>query len=141
MRSSRDDAPLEDLIAYWGYWAKSPHFEDPKMTDAVRRRILDACEADPSMLSGFTFALPEDAQTAERVKKLYDAAQGSEAFDERWRTSVHDWLKFHSAYFSSELLAESRSAADKGGSYVLNEESLKTLAKVDWENAEPLLTS
>lgn len=135
-----DDAPTKDLVDYWERWAGSSGRERPKPSEAVRRRLLAACEAGPESLPRLIALLPDAPETAERVKKLYDAAQGDERFDEGWRKAVREWLQFNSAYFLSDLLSAARKAGDKAG-YVDKEEALKALAKVDWGSAEPLLRS
>ncbi|HLL14473.1 MAG TPA: HEAT repeat domain-containing protein [Pyrinomonadaceae bacterium] len=106
----------------------------------VQGRLLAACEAEPEKLPGLLPLLADAPRVAERVKKLYDAAQGDERLDEGWRKSVREWLLFNSTYFQSELLSNAGKAKDKEG-YVENEEALKALAKVDWSSAEPLLRS
>jgi hypothetical protein len=135
-----DDAPTDDLLDYWERWSSSTRRKAGPPTDAVRRRLIAACEAEPERLPRLVSLLPDAPETAERVKKLYDAAQGSEKFDESWRMSVRRWLEFNSNYFESELLGEARKVADKGGS-VAGETALRALAKVDRESAEPLLRS
>jgi hypothetical protein len=74
--------------------------------------------------------LPQDAATAERVKKLHDESLAANRFDEDWRKKVRDWLRFHTKYYLGELLSLARKAKDKDG-YVDGEEALLALAKVD----------
>jgi hypothetical protein len=133
-----DDAPDDDLFDYWWRYAASHGSGGPRPTDAVRQRLLAACEAEPERLQAFLSLMPDDEQSAERVKKLYDAAQDPERFDEYWRKNVRDWLKFNSKYFLDELNALARKARDKDG-YVENEDALKALAKVDAEGAHVFL--
>jgi hypothetical protein len=135
-----DDAPLEDLLDYWERWANASGRDKRKPSDAVRERLLAACENEPERLPILLPVLPETADAADRVKKLYDAAQGYARFDEEWRKIVKEWLQFNSKYFIGDLLGMVRKAKDKNG-YVDKEEALKALAKVDWESAAPLLQS
>jgi hypothetical protein len=135
-----DDAPVEDLVDYWERWAGTPSREMRKPSAAVRERLLAACEAKPEMLSRLLPLLSDTTDAADRIKKLYDAAQGDARFDEEWRKSVKEWLQVNSKYFLSDLLALSQKAKDKEG-YVDKEGALKALAKVDWESAAPLLQS
>lgn len=135
-----DDAPVVDLLDYWerrdGTLGRDPH----RPSDAVRARLLNACEAEPERLRRLLLYVPDTPEAADRVKKLYDAAQGDARFEGDWRRSVHEWLVFNSRYFLSDLTTAARKAGDKEG-YVEKEESLRALAKVDWEAAEPLLNS
>lgn len=139
-KAPADDAPEEDLIDYWERWANTPGGERRKPSDAVRERLLAASEAEPIRLSQLLPVLPDTLNAAERIKKLYTAAQGDSRFDEKWVKSVRKWLLFNSQYFVNELLAMAQKAKDKEG-YVDNEEALKALAKVDWKSAAPLLQS
>jgi hypothetical protein len=134
-----DDAPDEDLLDYWQRSiTSSAGGNGPKPSDVVRRRLLAACEADPKLLTGLLPVLPDDEAGAERVKKLFDAAQGSDSFDDEWRGQVREWLQFSSTYYLDELTALARKAKDKDG-YVDNETALKSYAKVDREGAQGLL--
>jgi hypothetical protein len=136
-----DDAPIADLLDYWErprLRRRDRHVLEP--SDATRRRLLAACEGEPERLPLLLELLPQDAATAERVKKLHDESLASDRFDEDWRKKVRDWLRFNSKYFLGELLALARKAKDKDG-YVDGEEALLALVKVDWSTAEPLLQS
>ncbi|HEX8919919.1 MAG TPA: hypothetical protein VF766_00485, partial [Pyrinomonadaceae bacterium] len=133
-----NDAPLEDLVDYWERQAINSGAKNPKLSDEVRERLFAACEDEPGKLSNLLSLLPETAEAAERVKKLYDAAQGSETLDDDWRKTVRDWLKFNSKYFLDDLIAQARKARDKDSS-VENNEALAALLKVDPDTAEPLL--
>ena len=131
-----DDAPDEEILAYWELWSLMPRRQrgDPP-TDAVKSRILAACEAKPERLPRLLSLLPDTPDAAERVKKLYDASLSSTTPDPTWQKYVHDWLRLNSNYFLSELLNEARTVRDKSG-YVDGEGELSALAKVDWDSAE-----
>lgn len=133
-----DDAPLEELIDYWSRWTNASGREARKPSDAVRKRLLAGSESDPEILPRLLPLIPDNAEAAERVKKLYDASQGSATLDDAWRKSVRAWLKFNSKYFLDELLTLARKVRDKDSS-VENDEALSALAKVDPETAEPML--
>jgi HEAT repeat protein len=126
------------LADYWERWANTSGNAGHKPSAAVRRRLLAACESQPEKLPRLLSLFHDDAETAERVKKLYDATQDSAALDEGWRESVRAWLKFNSKYFIGELLAQARKVRDKGG-HVENQDALAALAKVDPEMAGPML--
>src|SRR5262245_5776764 len=134
-KTPSDDAPVADLL---DYWERHASFNDPKPSEATRQRLLAACKGEPERVSRLLNLLPQDSAAVERVKKLYDEALAMDRFDEDWRKSVRDWLRFNSKYFIGELLALARKAKDKEG-YVDNEKALLALAKVDWHTAEPLL--
>lgn len=127
-----DDAPVEDLLDYWERHAGSSGHNRPKPSDAVRQRLLAACEAEPERLPRLLNLFSDAA--AERVKRIYDQAQSGEG----WRESARQWLQFNSRYFLEDLLASARKVRDKD-SYVENEESLRAIARHDWPDAEPLL--
>src|SRR5215470_5182207 len=44
-----DDAPIKDLIAYWGKHGGDAGVNAPKPSDYVCRRLLEACEDDPHL--------------------------------------------------------------------------------------------
>src|SRR5262245_3911687 len=133
-----DDAPIADLLDYWELPRLRP--SSPQPSEATRQRLLAASEGEQERMPSLLNLLPQDADEAERVKHLYDEAMSSDRFDEDWRKSVRDWLRYNSKYFIGELLALARKAKDKDG-YVDNEKALLALAKVDWPTAEPLLQS
>jgi hypothetical protein len=134
-----DDAPLEELLDYWGHLGVNYRERGgPEPSDRVRLRLLAAVEAEPDRLPGLMRFLPETLAAAERVERIYDDEQNNPKLDEQWHKNVREWLKVHSKRFLGELLPLARKAKDKDG-YVDNEEALKALAHVDWESAEPLL--
>src|SRR5262245_48987993 len=92
-----DDAPIADLLDYWELPRLRP--SSPQPSEATRQRLLDACEGKLERLPLLLNLLPQNAATAERVKHLYDEAMSSDRFDEDWRKSVRDWLRFNSKYF------------------------------------------
>lgn len=139
-RQPPDDAPLADLLDYWERYAHAPDRGGRKPSAAVQGRLLAAFEEEPERLPVYLKLLNDAPQVAERVKKLYDAAQGDERFEAAWRKGVREWLTYNSTYFLGDLLSAARRAVDKDG-YVDREEAVSALARVDWESAEPLLRS
>jgi hypothetical protein len=137
-----DDAPAADLVEYWEHWAGNSARGRHRPSEAAQGRLLAACEAEPLRLPRLLRVLSDAPRVAERAKKLYDAAQGDERFDDDWRKAVREWLLFNSTYFLGDLLSAARKARDdKEGGYVEKEEALRALARVDWGSAEPLLLS
>jgi hypothetical protein len=133
-----DNAPLADLIDYWEHALTLDNAIRPRPTDAVRERLLAACETDPERLDEFLPFLPEGKDTADRVIRIYQTAGDDENVPRSWRAQVGNWLKFNSTFFLNDLIAESRRVKDKPGG-VQNEEALDALAKLDPQSAKPLL--
>lgn len=129
-----DDAPIEELIKYWQIVATINGSRDASKPSAVtKKRLLEACEEDPEKLGGLVSVLSDDAETAERVKKIFDAQD-----EENKSDAVRKWLRTNSKAYSDELLNAVRKVKDKDG-YVDKKDDLKALAKVDWEKAKPVL--
>jgi hypothetical protein len=131
-----DDAPIQDLIDYWQRWADNGR--DP--AEAVSKRLLEACVAEPEILPTLLNVLPDDDSTPTKVKNIFDKAQTDPDFNQEWRDKVKRWLVFNSTYFLDELLALAHKARDnqKNGG-VDKEEAIWALADLSWTNAEPLL--
>lgn len=133
-----DNAPDADLLDYWERWADTSNHEGLRPSDVVRERLLAACEDAPERLPRLLSFMPDTEEASDRIKKLYDAAQGDARFDDGWRKSVREWLMMHSKYFLSDLMGLAQKAKDKDG-YIDKDEALNALANVDWESAAPLL--
>jgi hypothetical protein len=131
-----DNAPVEDVVAYWARWTSSSREPPP----AHQQRLLEACIDNPELLSEFLDFLPDADSTATKVKNIFDKAQADKAFDQSWNDKVKKWLLFNSTYFLDELIAMAHKAKDnqKDGD-VDKEEAVWALANVSWTNAEPLL--
>lgn len=135
-----DDAPIEDLLAYW---AKQNSLYgnityNIKPSETVARRILEACEADPEIITDYLKILPANAPTINLVKRFFDDESLSEKYEEYWRGQLKTWLRFNSDYYSSALIAKAGEVKDEN-EYVTNQEDLLALGKVDWENAKPVV--
>lgn len=131
-----DDAPIKDLVEYWARWAHSGRMP----SDAVQKRLLDECVANPGILTVFLDLLPDSESTPEKVKNVYDKTLTDEKFVPDWREQVRKWLLYNSSYFLDELIALAHKAKENerdGG--VNKEDALSALARVSWTNAEPLL--
>ena len=133
-----DDAPIEDLLAYWTRWAND--FDPKDLTDAVRKRLFDACLESPQILPIFLRLLPVNDAASAKLKELYDGAQNDERLDEEWRRTIKHWLLYNSTYFLDELTALAQKAKDDvNNGEITRKEALTALAKLDWSNAEPIL--
>lgn len=134
-----DDASIEDLIEYWQ--TQSTNYSDLAYNVEPSRETLDrlvkAIEDKPELLGSLINIFPEDAETAEFVKKIYDAG-GSENEEGELNEAIETWLKYHSKYYVDELLEESRQVGD-ADEYVTNQDELLALARVDFSRAQPIL--
>lgn len=128
------DAPSDVLLAFWVSQANEPQALQP--SQAVRRRLVDAALADPVNLPDVLTLLPTDQATADRIRSKYD--QAGPAMGQQWREGVHEWLVFNDAQSRPELIRRAATTrTDKDG--LVDDEPLKTLALVDWSDAEPIL--
>jgi hypothetical protein len=136
----KDDAPIDDLMDYW----TAQNQYNPKYTYTVApsektlERIIGEIEKKPELLSGFLNVLANSPDAAEFVKRLYDRESAERNLDENWRTEVKEWLTYNSTYFIDEL-AEQASFADETGEYVLNQNEVLALARLDWDKARALV--
>jgi len=135
-----DDAPIEDLLDYWEF--QSQNYRELgyniKPTQRTSQRILEACETDPEKLTNFLRILPPKKEFIERVKRLFDEEENADKQEANWKQQVTEWLTYNSKHFSDELLKTAQNVKDEK-EYVSNQRELLALAKVDWENAKPLL--
>lgn len=135
-----DDAPIEDLLAYWNRWARSSY--SPKQSPTVNQRLFEHGLSKPEELPSVLPIITANDTVIAKVKELYDKDQNEQLFDSSWRDSVKEWLLYRSNHFVSELAAMARKAKDSPKSGEVNkQEALVALAKVGWSDAEPLLRS
>lgn len=137
-----DDAPIEDLLDYWGRQSlplmnSQPRSNNIKPSERVLERILEFCDENPEYLMPFLGILPTDTKTGEIVKGIYDKLSKDEAMAYTAQT-VKRWLTYNSPYFVDELVEQAEKVKDKDR-YVVNHAELRALARVDWERALPIL--
>ena len=134
-----DDAPIEDLIEYWQ--TQSTNYSDLGYNIEPSRetldRLLEAIEDKPELLGSLINVFPENAETADFVKKIYDAG-GTEGEEGELNETIETWLKYHSKYYADELLEGSRQVGDTD-EYVTNQDELLALSRVDFSRAQPIL--
>ncbi len=137
-----DNAPIDDLLDYWK--AQSERFRELGYNLTLSGRSLDRVlaeiEKDPEKVTDFLNVLPPE--TAETVKRIYDqmSPENDEEDENNYqKDQIKIWLKYHSSYFSDELLAEAQSVGDTSVGYVSNQNELLALARVDWNKAKPIL--
>jgi hypothetical protein len=99
---------------------------------------LAEIEKNPATVTSFVNILPENQDSAEFVKRMYDALP-EEGDGERYqRESLKQWLRFNSNFFSSDLERISQTVGDSG-EYVTNQDELLALTRVEFSKAEPIL--
>jgi hypothetical protein len=131
-----DDAPINELIAYWRNHSYQDVAENKnKLSDKVRERLLAACEDRPYLLARLTHALPQTSDAYDRVYKLLADDPDENA---NWKTAVRQWLKFNSPYFRETLVEEVRRLSQNGAADV---SAVSALARLDWEAARPMVAA
>lgn len=130
-----DNAPLDVLGLYWSQIDDSIKV---KASEATRTRLLEVCVQKPEFTASLLKILPQTLQAQDRIKRIYD--ENAERLSESWRDEVRKYLKLNTKYFREGLVADALEAKDEDeyGS-VVNEEELRSLAKLDWPKAEPIL--
>ena len=137
-----DNAPIEELLDYWKM--QSQGFEELgyniQPSGRSLDRILGEIDKDPNKLTDYLNILPENSETADLVKRIYDQQDSKENREEDYRgNQIKNWLKNHTGYFADELLAEAQTVSDTDAGYVTNQESLLALSRVDWNKAQTII--
>jgi hypothetical protein len=127
-----DDAAINELVDYW-YEHEVVGKHDPKPSDKVRQRLLEACEDRPELTSVLDDILPETTDTHDRLYKLLEEGLGDDSI---WKSSLRYWLQHNSRYFRNDLIASARGEADDLDP---PEVSLRSLARLDWDAARPMV--
>ena len=135
-----DDAPLLVLLAYWADQCCYDEDQPPELPEALRERLLQACEQAPGYLSSVLCRLPETPDACERVKALFEKEEPIQQDWPDWSEDVHMWLVLHCQAFHDELIDAARRASDKEG-WVRNDDALRRLAERDWRAAQPILSA
>lgn len=137
-----DDAPLEDLVAYW---ENQNSLRDRlqyrlKPSEKTLERLLEYCEDNPDKFTNLLALMPANPAIAERIKKIYDRLTAEKSENVYLRREMREWLKFNSKYYLDELIKEAQKVRDEE-EYVSGnaEEILRSLARVDWDSAKPIL--
>lgn len=139
-----DDAPIDDLLDYWRN--QSANYQELgfniKPTAKVLERLMDEIEKDHANLSGLLNILPTNGDTAGFVKRIYDSI-GPDERDagndyDGGSEAIKEWLKYHSPYFSDELVEGSQGVGD-ANEYVTNQDELLALTRVDFSKAQAIL--
>lgn len=135
-----DDAPIEDLLAYWGdqYGGIFATQFRPKPSAKTMERILDYCEENPESAARYMTIFPPKPEFADRIQKLYDDMVKAGNGD---NYRLKEWLKYNSTHYEDELLQTANNIKDENN-YVQNENQyvLRALARVDWDAALPIIS-
>lgn len=135
-----DDAPIQDLLEYWQNQS-STYRElgyNIKPSEKALERIMAEIEKSPETVNNFVNILPENQDSAEFVKRMYDSLPDAGEGDRYQRESLREWLKFHSNFFSDDLETISQTVGDSG-EYVTNQDELLALTRVEFSKAQPIL--
>jgi hypothetical protein len=136
-----DDAPIEDLLAYWAAQNDLNEVYNPTIepSDRVLNRILAEIEKDPEIINNYLNVLAKKPESADAVKQMYQRILNSDDESNKYRAEqLKSWLTYNSNYFSDELLQAAQQVQDTE-EYVTNQDDLLALARVDWEKARPML--
>lgn len=135
-----DDAPIEDLLAYWA--TQSSGYErlgyNIYPSDRVILRISVEIARDPKLVSKYLNIFNESRDGAKFVKDIYDRYASGEQFERGERSGIRAWLKYNSPYFTEDLERSARGVSDQN-EYVSNQDDLLSLSRFDWERAAPVV--
>lgn len=129
-------APGSDL-AVLAYWGERLDKEEP--STKARRRLLEAALQHPDWIPEVLDRLPQDPETFDRVKLLYDSAPAQHWYSEHWAETVAEWLMLNSEHLREELVETASHARDDENGSVENATELTALARLDWDAAAPIL--
>src|SRR5262245_22407539 len=134
-----DDAPIEELIAYWsrrGQDAKSAGLAGP--SDIVRERLLGAAERRPWILPKLYDFLPQNTDAHDRLYQILnkDPKEFDDIQDNNWRVSLYWRLQSNSEYPRNELIEPVRTRGNNNEDKL---DEIEALARLDWPTAKPLL--
>lgn len=125
------DAPLYQLAIYWGLEI----WQDPEeLPEALRYRLLEACEVHPAEAGWLARFVPRTPEAGKRLLAVLDRIPQHEPS----RYALLTYFRRNSDAFRSELIAAATAVDERWGS-IDGEEDLRALAKLDWESAKPVL--
>ena len=128
-----DSATLYVLAEYWSrQFSQNPE----ELSDALRLRLLEACEAFPEHAAELAHLVPRTPEANRRLLALLDRLPDKGEGDPR-RLLIR-YLGQNSEPFRPELIARVR-AAHEGEGYAENEEDVRALARLEWDRATALL--
>lgn len=86
-----DDAPIEDVLMYWVWWATASN--GPVPSDIIQQRLLQVCVDDIKKLPNIVSVFPYRESTAKRIKELFDKASGDKLLDDSGLKKIKEWQK------------------------------------------------
>ena len=109
----------------------------PRITPAIRERVMARLAAEPEILPRVLTLLPETDAAAAAAWSAFEKlppklARGAE-FQE-----VREWLRRRGNYFRQELASAARQVTDEEG-WIKGEEDLRAYARLDWAGAAPIV--
>ena len=126
------------LSALAQYWRRRFAQDPDRLSDDLRERLLDACEAYPDSAADLVHLVPRTAEANRRLLPLLDRLPNDgDSFQARGQ--IVRYLSQNSGLFRTELVARAR-AAHEGQGFIEDEEDVRALARLDWDRAAPLLT-
>lgn len=135
-----DDAPIEDLLEYWQNQSNTYRElgYNIQPSEKALERIMAEIEKNPATVNGFVNILPQNQDSAEFVKRMYDSLPAAGEGEQYQREALREWLRFNSNFFSSDLERVSQTVGDSG-EYVTNQDELLALTRVEFSKAQPIL--
>lgn len=133
-----DDAPIVELIQFWGRVGRSAARLRYRPTPSARtvERLLDfSSDEQPSLLFGILNILPVEKEIVERVLEVREKVRQRSDLS---TDAIDEWLTFNTDFAIEKLVEASQKVIDKD-EYVTNQEELLALAKVDWTRAAPIV--
>lgn len=135
-----DDAPIEDLIAYWtrqhSLYRELGYNIGP--SPRVASRLFAEISRDPSLTSSLLNVFRGSEDGSRFFADLYERTAQDPNFDKDIREQLKDWLIYESPHFSNELEKRSLAVTDVG-EYVKNHDDLLALVRQDWNKAAPIV--
>lgn len=129
-------APGSDL-AVLARWSERLDEEEPP--PETGRRLLQAALEHPDWIPRVLDRLPQDPETFDRVKLVYDSAPAQHWYSEHWGEAVAEWLMLNSEHLREQLVETASQARDGENGSVENATELTALARLDWDAAAPIL--
>ncbi|HSI34273.1 MAG: hypothetical protein ACAI43_26285 [Phycisphaerae bacterium] len=134
-----DQAPADDLLQFWSTsrWPRKPL----EPSAAVRRRLLAAALASPEDLPAVAGYFPDEADTYDKVRAVYDRLAADPEYAGEWRRRVHHFLMMNSRHFRADLVAAARAAPAEPKEGPGPHAALVALDRLDPGAAVPILRS
>ena len=139
-RPPADDAPIEDLIAYWTVIAStsSELRYAPVPSPRVKQRILAEIRENPNDAVGVMAMFAGDPDGTRMLMDIYERGGSGGSMTRAELDELKRWLTDNSPYFADDLERKA-SRYRASGEYVSGHNDLINLATYDWERAKPIV--